>query len=186
MIRLQQAGVSTDVIRAMQESPPVPHGVIVEQGPPPPPPVVVEGGYYYGGPHYYRHYCSGAGHPEGTRSHFRRTKIGTVPADSFAALSRRAALPVVGLERRGGQARLVDQVRSGFVPPAEAGLGGRGYFLGLDNDRIAVDGSDGGQELAVAPATSNSLSGLPSRDFRPPPRWANERRILLPSTFIPL
>jgi hypothetical protein len=55
VIRLQQAGVSTDVIRAMQESPPVPRGVIVEQGPPPPP-VVVEGGYYYGGPHYYRHY----------------------------------------------------------------------------------------------------------------------------------
>ena len=36
LIRLRQAGVNPEVIRAMQESPPVPQGVIVE-GPPPPP-----------------------------------------------------------------------------------------------------------------------------------------------------
>ena len=54
LIRLQQAGVSTEVIRAMQESPPVPRGVIVEGGPPPPPgPVIVEE-YRWGGPRYYR------------------------------------------------------------------------------------------------------------------------------------
>ena len=41
-----QFGVSNEVIKAMQESPPVPRGVVVEGPPPPPPPVVVEG--YYG------------------------------------------------------------------------------------------------------------------------------------------
>jgi outer membrane lipoprotein SlyB len=55
IIRLQQAGVSTEVIRAMQESPPVPRGVVVE-GPPPPPPggVIIESGW--GRPHYYHPY----------------------------------------------------------------------------------------------------------------------------------
>ena len=43
-----------------------------------------------------------------------------------------------------------------------------------------------GTNLPSAPAISNSLSGLPSRDFSPPPTWANESRILLPSTFIDL
>ncbi len=52
VIRLQQNGISPEVIRAMQDSPPVPRGVIVE-GPPPPPPggVIIEGG-----PYYHRHY----------------------------------------------------------------------------------------------------------------------------------
>jgi outer membrane lipoprotein SlyB len=50
LIRLRQFGVSNEVIRAMQESPPVPQGVIVEGAPPPP--VVVEG--YYG-PYYRPH-----------------------------------------------------------------------------------------------------------------------------------
>ena len=36
-----------------------------------------------------------------------------------------------------------------------------------------------GTNLPSAPAISNSASGLPSRDFSPPPTWANESRILL-------
>ena len=43
-----------------------------------------------------------------------------------------------------------------------------------------------GTYLPSSPAISNSLSGLPSREARPPAVWANVRRILLPSTFIDL
>ena len=65
-------------------------------------------------------------------------------------LFARAALPVVGLERRSGQALLVGQVRIRRVPPAEADLGRRGDLLGLDDDRVAVDRGFGGNELAVS------------------------------------
>ena len=43
-----------------------------------------------------------------------------------------------------------------------------------------------GANLPSAPAISNSLSGLPSRDFSPPPTWAKLSRILLPSTLMDL
>src|SRR5262249_12091523 len=43
-----------------------------------------------------------------------------------------------------------------------------------------------GTNLPSSPATSNSLGGLPSRDFRPPAVWAKLRRTLSPSTFIDL
>ena len=72
----------------------------------------------------------------------------TVSRPSRRSLAR-AALPVVGLERRSGQALLVDQVRICHVPPAKAGLGRRGDALGLDDDRVAVDHGLGGNELAV-------------------------------------
>jgi hypothetical protein len=57
LVRLQESGVNTAVIKAMQDSPPLPPpqygpGVVVEQ----PGPVIVGGYYYRPYPHSYWHY----------------------------------------------------------------------------------------------------------------------------------
>jgi hypothetical protein len=64
-------------------------------------------------------------------------------------LLARSALPIVGLERRGGQTLLVDQVGVCHIAPAEANLGWRGNLTGLDDDRIAIDRRRGRLEFAV-------------------------------------
>src|SRR5271166_6293419 len=61
----------------------------------------------------------------------------------------RAALPVVGLEWRGGQACAVHEVRIGGLAPAETHLRGRVDALGRHEQSLALDNRLGGNELAV-------------------------------------
>src|ERR1019366_1057349 len=63
----------------------------------------------------------------------------------------RAALPILGAERRGRQPLLVRQVRVGGVGPAEARLRRLLDGLGGDDDILAVDDGLSSDELSVGP-----------------------------------